>query len=559
MGAQQRDKMKLLKTKKQKRFLSVTIAGFFLLSITPITSNASDITSGIGVGVGSGDSTYKGIGWGHAGDLSGGTPIETSKRSPSEATSADAIGSTILSMMGGIPIGKRVSYGFQFSGIRSFPVCAASNGNPEVGDNVKAVCYNVTMPGVKTRPTVGYTSFDTEEGGAKSGSMTFNTEMVLKGTGKNTKNVSGTLVTQINADVYQGSTGLSGSSGFINDNNLNKWGWSDGTSSGSKNLNGWKTQDVSADDACKKYGVACGTKSKEEVNAELCSKFNVNCSSDGKNAFSSDAIARANKTGDICGSLGNAFCGSQSAPKENQVDWTKGKGLGSQVNDLLNDVKSESFNGSDFDWMSSSGGENGTGNLDDFFGGDKNTIPSANYPNGLTTDSFGLDGGEVDENGNPPLFNSSSIDNYGRAGYTPIDFSSPDESNSGYSKNGFSDILKDSLHNDLDGSNKANSLAGMIHNLISGENETANNDKSTLSNQDLFDLSKRLLMESGFSEEDIQNGENYDTDSSYSDPLTSWDFNRTTTLLKGRKVKFNNQYEVQQKPKTKQGQGGFGM
>lgn len=549
----------------------------------------------------------------------------------------DAVGSALLSMMGGIPIGKTVSYGFQFSGVRAFPICAADKSAPEVGDSIKGICYNIPMPGVKSHPVVSFTMMNAEEGGATSSAMNFNLETKVRKKGDRFATpVNGTLTTQIMADVYQGSTGLTSSGGIIGDGGNNQWGWSDGIApSGKKNTLGWKEEEVSAEDSCKKYGVACSAKSQEEVNKEMCSKWGISCKDDGKKAFTKEAVDKANKTGDICGSLGNAFCGSQSKPKENQVDWKSGNGIGDQINNLLNDKggagnknlpwnpnssssnssssgsnvgssnlpwggsssgkgsgsntgtsSGGSFNSSDHDWMKSSGGGKGVKNLDEFFGGNKNNSfnsPSGDYPRGLTTDSFGLDGGEPDENGDMPLFNSSGIDTYGKAGYNPADFvdengnlvSDSDFSSSGeFSGSNFSNILQDSLHDGLNGgdvngngislfesSDKSNSLAGMIHSLLSGEESgfSANNDKSTLSNQDLFDIAKRLLLEAGFTEDDIKKGLNYDKDSAYTEPNVAWDFNRMTTLLKGRKVKFDNQHEIHQKPKAKPGTGGFGM
>lgn len=572
----------------------------------------------------------------------------------------DSVGSALLSMMGGIPIGKTVTYGFQYTGIRAFPICASNKSAPEVGDRVIGVCYNVPIGPVKSNPVVGFTTFQAEEGGAQSGTVQFNTETVInRGRGNDAETIKGTLTAQINADVYQGSTGLSGTGGLTGYGG-NEWGWSNGIAPNSKtSTSSWKSQDVTAEDACTKYGVACG-KSKEEANKEMCSKYNVGCKNDGKSGFSKEAVDRANKTGDICGSLGNEFCGSQSPPKANQIDWKNGKGIGDQINNLLNDkngsrgssssssrgsssggsssggsssggsssgknssnfnsgnsnsgdsyggkgssnsygVKGSgsipsssngngSFNSSDNDWMKSSGGGKGVKNLDEFFGGNKNNAfnsPSGDYPRGLTTDSFGLDGAEPDENGNMPPFNSSGIDTYGKAGYNPSDFvdengnpisDSDFNSTDSFGENNFSNILQDSLHDGLNGgsingsglngndifedSSKSNSLANMIHSLLSGEESGfgANNDKSTLSNQDLFDIAKRLLLEAGFTEDDIKKGLNYDKDSAYTEPNVAWDFNRMTTLLKGRKVKFDNQHEIHQKPKAKPGTGRFGM
>lgn len=508
----------------------------------------------------------------------GKTTYDKGERAPDsvEAGKNDPIGSALLGMMGGIPIGKTVSYIFQFSGIRSFPVCATSNGAPEVGDNVKAICYNTPMPGVKSHPVVNFTMFDTEDGGAKSNSMNFSTEAMLFSSTGESRKITGTLTTQINADVYQGSTGLSGGSGITGFGD-NQWGWSNGIAPGNNDsLSSWKNQDVTAEDACTKYGVACG-KSQEEADKEMCSKYNVNCGDSNKNTFSKEAVDRANKTGDICGSLGNAFCGSQSPPKANQVDWKSGKGIGSQVGDLLNDTKNGngSFSSSDNDWMNANGGGKGEKNLDGFFGNDNSFNSPGDYPNGLTTDSFGLDGGEADKNGDLPLFNSSGVDTYGKAGYNPADFANEDgnfvndaDFGADYGNNNFSDILQDTLNDGLnkggslfEDTDKSNSLAGMIHNLLSGDENglNTNNDKSTLSNQDLFDIAKRLLLESGLTEDDILKGVNYDKDSAYTEPKVAWDFNRMTTLLKGRKVKFDNQHEIHQKPKTKSGSGGFGM
>ena len=43
---------------------------------------------------------------------------------------------------------------------------------------------------------------------------------------------------------------------------------------------------------------------------------------------------------------------------------------------------------------------------------------------------------------------------------------------------------------------------------------------------------------------DIQKGKNYDANSAYTEPGTSWDMNRITTLLSGKKIKLTSPNEV---------------
>ena len=92
-----------------------------------------------------------------------------------------------------------------------------------------------------------------------------------------------------------------------------------------------------------------------------------------------------------------------------------------------------------------------------------------------------------------------------------------------------------------DGTN--GSLSQKMKELI-GDNSVSNNKKGNGTDQELFDTAKKILLSAGFSLNDIQNGKNYDANSAYTEPATSWDMNRITTLLNGKKIKLTNPSEV---------------
>ena len=106
---------------------------------------------------------------------------------------------------------------------------------------------------------------------------------------------------------------------------------------------------------------------------------------------------------------------------------------------------------------------------------------------------------------------------------------------------GISGSAEDSDASGADGAGSENgtqSLAGTISQFLKGINGP---EKGVVgadaTEQDLFELAKKLLMANGMSLDDILKGKSYDRGSAYTEPRQAWDMNRITTLLKSGKIK----------------------
>ena len=95
-----------------------------------------------------------------------------------------------------------------------------------------------------------------------------------------------------------------------------------------------------------------------------------------------------------------------------------------------------------------------------------------------------------------------------------------------------SPILKSSSGHFKDGS-----LSDILHDLLGNSFEgSAFDQPDTLSRQQLVKIATHLLMNRGYSLDDIKNGKNYDRGSAYTDPNKAWDFNPIPKLLKETNV-----------------------
>lgn len=272
---------------------------------------------------------------------------------------------------------------------------------------------------------------------------------------------------------------------------------------------------------------------------------------------------------------------------------------GNLIDDLLGD--NNGYNSGDSDWAGSGNGDDGYGNLDDYFNsiGDSDSLPDGltddilgvdsdlmkpvnntgynvgdpvdldgdGVPDGIAVDVDGdgiPDGVDVDGDGIPdyPLpgaaasidTNSVSADEYsdGNSGYS--DSSYPEaagddgefiEDSSGSLQDLFSamdGMTEDSSGGDasLSGINGEGSLAERLERLMGKSDTASGNPDSGITEQEMFDIAKKMLLANGMSLEDIARGKNYDKGSAYTEPAAAWDMNRITTLLRARKIKLDN-------------------
>ena len=240
-------------------------------------------------------------------------------------------------------------------------------------------------------------------------------------------------------------------------------------------------------------------------------------------------------------------------------------GIGGVVNDALSD-SNKSFNSAQTDWQNSSGGNDGMTSLDNYFSGAGDGTSADSLGNGLTDDLFGFGQNDFSIEDKAKLKNDGYYDANGNYISTNIDKQSyldsmydengnflgelnGNEGNYPKGKNGTSDYNDgDSLDNFLA---KFGSLMDSTQDFIgshgNGEFSLMNTLKSmsdsllgsptSMSDQEMFDMIKKLLLESGYSIEDLISGKNYDANSAYTEPNSSWDMNRITTLLSNKKVK----------------------
>ena len=232
-------------------------------------------------------------------------------------------------------------------------------------------------------------------------------------------------------------------------------------------------------------------------------------------------------------------------------------GIGGVMNDALSD-SSKSFNSGQNDWQSSANGSNGDANLDNYFSGAGNGTSADSLGNGLTGDLFGFgqndfsvedkdklkEGGYYDANGNyintnvnGKTYLDTMYDENGNyiGGETNSnnDYHNGDTLENFLSKFGnIMDSTQDFLgfHSDGDGNFS-------LMDTLKSVGDSLFEAPSAMTDQEMFNMIKKLLLESGYSIDDLLNGKNYDANSAYTEPNSSWDMNRITTLLSNKKVK----------------------
>lgn len=269
-------------------------------------------------------------------------------------------------------------------------------------------------------------------------------------------------------------------------------------------------------------------------------------------------------TGNGSGSSGSGFDSSDSG--FDSSDSGSGTDYKDLINDLLND-SDNSFNSGDSDWANSNA--DGATDIDDYFNGlgDEDGLPD-----GLTEDVLGVDGDldalgltgeDTDGDGVLDTFTDTEgnvMDVDGVAEYmtnanenSDSDFYSGDDNEGNYEGDSFSDWLAkfgldglgDGTLGSLTDGNGNDSLAKRISDFVNGATSNAETgDKSTISEQEMYDLAKKMLLANGLTLDDIKKGKNYDKNSAYTEPTSAWNMNRITTLLKEKKIKLESKDDV---------------
>ena len=228
-------------------------------------------------------------------------------------------------------------------------------------------------------------------------------------------------------------------------------------------------------------------------------------------------------------------------------DSSSDNNYGNLLNDLLNSG-SGSYNSGDVDWSSSTGGSDGSSTLDDYLNG----IGDSDSLDGLTTDLLGVDEDLFNAANNAAEGAENTDDAYDSSwAATDVDGNELYDNAEMWDSNSssFQDLMNamdgisggDDFGFGSDGEGEdANSLSSSLSQFIrsvTGKDDTQGVHGADVTEQDLFEVAKKLLMANGMSLDDILKGKGYDKGSAYTEPRVAWDMNRITKLLSSGKIK----------------------
>lgn len=227
----------------------------------------------------------------------------------------------------------------------------------------------------------------------------------------------------------------------------------------------------------------------------------------------------------------------------------------------------DTFQANSNDWADAVGASNGTSDLDGYFD-EVSGSAGGNLDSGFTDNLFGLDS---EENTAPFVFGNEDSDKEYYAGSMELNQGEWEDEN-GYIHDSNGNIvghvndrmqemedeefdnfplldrigqyLQDTIgffDNSVDPNSKASRSLSGSGTGVSLKDRIAsffgfNERGSTVSDQEMADYAMDFLSKLGYSKADVQAGRNYDPKSAYTEPSRSWDMNRITTLLNGRKI-----------------------
>ena len=511
----------------------------------------------------------------------------TTNRTPSAAEQA----AQVLGASGQLPVpGSTAKYSWKSSvpGVQAYPICTGTKAptqNEEVSYNCIVVGNNAYGAAIPIKGVA--------KGGKESLGGVAPFFYIDKSDPENPVRKMGIMSIQININGYQGKTTMGGSDGWGGFNTNSNWGvdpyskennWIDDNTKDNTN---WFDPTNNNDD--NPWTDATNAKGSNLCpdGTYFCSPSSDNTSLFGENGGSSgywgpDGLWH-NPDGTTSTSPGGTSSGGYydengvwhnpdgttggggyydkngiwhnsdetSSTGSNPYDSSSDSNYGNILDKLLND-NGNSYNSGDSDWASSNGGSEGSSNLDDYFNG---TGDGADGLDGLTEDLLGVDDELLKEAANGDAFNSDGFD---ESGANDEDGENAwAEDGSGLTDNaslwdGDSDSLQN-LMNAMDGisgdgsmggsdgvngadgdSSLMGSLSKFLQSIGGPETGVVGSD---VTDQEMFEIAKKLLMANGISLDDILAGKTYDKGSAYTEPRQAWDMNRITTLLGKGKIK----------------------
>ena len=456
---------------------------------------------------------------------------------------------SVMGVVGGQQISDSVSYTVGTSGM----VTARCTANGEYSEHPTIYeDYNITCTPIYN-PSL-YLVFPTSQtisgNPSSSGNLSQNTAFVVY---KRECDENGCwwsainpLTVKLDMNVYDGSTAMS-------DMAYGGWGsdYSDGNSLNSIDSSGTINDSSGSIDNSSTSDINGNSSSITNSEGILSDTINNGSSSNNDSDYnSSDYNSSDYNSSGFDSSDSNYDAGADSSDLNGTLD-----DLDSYFNN-----NSNGFDSSATDSLSSDiFGNNFTSNT-----GDGSKYNSSDIING-TDDSANYNSAneEFDEYGNPINADGSSSDTIGVTYNDRFD----NGLNMDVDANGrsFNDFLKmfglgldgvsgnfmDAM-NGIGNATDNDSLSSMFRNILGGKDNSINDIvKKTMTNQDMSDVAKRLLLESGYSLEDLKAGVNYDKHSAYTEPKMAWDLNRITKLLKDKSIKLNTDIEEEKNNNTK--------
>lgn len=227
--------------------------------------------------------------------------------------------------------------------------------------------------------------------------------------------------------------------------------------------------------------------------------------------------------------------------------------FGNFINDVLGDRNKHAYNAGNNDWAKSDGGDAGftINNMD--FG--RVGTEASNFEDGIGDITTDLLGAEINGQMISPLTGMMNTDANGNVGYYDKDgkfhilhtngigvFGLNGERSLGIS--GVAEQAGIDGMNYEVGNEPTSFIVGLIDKKDSvlqsmialGSDILGFNDKKTMSDQELFQVAKKILYANGYDLNAIVHGKSYDGGSFYTDPEVAWDMNRITKLLKLHKI-----------------------
>lgn len=488
------------------------------------------------------------------------------------------------SVIGGIPIGGTTKYSFVASDAEAYAVCYSSNHTPEIYGSFEIWCTAYVVDGYFAPPvqrkTVNY-----DYSGVHSENFSF---AGIKCGEYYCWPV--TLQATISMNVYEGTTGLYNWGYFTNFNGY-EYGGYDNDADYSYNYN-----DMPNDySLINNYDAYNGNNYNGNYDGSYNGSYdgNYNGNANGSynrnyNGYNYDGSYNGNSNDSYNGTYNStSYNGSYDSNHNNNAD---GSYNGNYNGNNYNDSYNGNYNGSH------NGNYNGNYGNNNYFnnGYNTNSYSDAVYDGDISSADFSIDdfapemsdtddyfGSSTDNLSDYKMYGLETTDLVGGVKYIgegmdektanemvvnafgnirqPDNVETEDEffasmlaflnetKNQSFN-NGYVEYDADGnpIYYDKDGNiigKSNNSTNNIVENILENFIDTSFLDNfkapQTISDQEMFNIARKILKELGYSLEDLMKNKTYDDGSAYTDPDRAWDMNRITTLLKGKKIKLS--------------------